>query len=88
MSDEFLIDQGIVPYTEMPLWVPAIPELQAFADADSAPAEQLGLVFRPIHDTINDTFAWATTHDQRARQNGLSTDRETRLLAAWDDRQG
>ncbi|MCP4968575.1 MAG: hypothetical protein GY926_25505 [bacterium] len=83
IPDGFLLDNSVEPYTELPLWVPELPDLEMFAEADSRPAQQHGLCFRPISETINDTRQWSSEDDQRIRQNGLDPDRERQLLDLW-----
>lgn len=83
VPDEFLLGHGVEPYTELPLWVPELLELRMFAEADSSPAEQHGLIFRPIDETITSTLRWATDNIKRVRQNGLPVEREAQLLRRW-----
>lgn len=81
VPDEFLTEQGVGAWMEMPLWVPASMK-RTYANARAIAA---GLTFRPIGDTIETTLAWhreerGESHRWRA---GLSADKEAAVLAAW-----
>jgi nucleoside-diphosphate-sugar epimerase len=82
VSDQFLLDQHVAPYTELPLWLPGE---YAAADAVSiARALSQGLEFRPLAETVAATWAWDQTRPPATpRRNGLSPEREQALLQAW-----
>ena len=87
-TDEFLLANKIVPWTELPLWIPEHdgPSLMAI---DISKALAAGLRFRSLQTTVADTLAW----DQRLppdapRRAGLAGEKETALLAAWHGRSG
>lgn len=86
VSDAFLQEHEVEPYTELPLWVPA--DYSGFGTFDIQKALDAGLAFRPLADTVNDTLAWqATRPDNWEWQNGLAPQREAELLRAWHQRQ-
>jgi 2'-hydroxyisoflavone reductase len=80
---DFLLAQGVEPWSEMPLWVPG-EEYAGFHAFSIAKAVADGLTFRPITDTIAATLAYEgerpPDHPWRA---GLTAEREAALLAAW-----
>jgi 2'-hydroxyisoflavone reductase len=85
-DEAWLVYQGVAAWTEVPLWGPAA-EMPSIFATDSAPAEAAGLSWRPLAETVADTWAW-----QRAlpggwrptpRAPGLPAAREAELLAAW-----
>ena len=82
VDEPFLIAQGVAPFIEMPLWVPA--EAEGFNNFAIDRALAAGLTFRPVEETIRDTLAWLATrpadHEWRA---GLSAEREAELLRLW-----
>lgn len=87
VDDEFLLEQGVTPFTELPLWVPAAYNgLQAVQIRRALAA---GLAFRPLEATIYDTLAWNAARGDAAADNklrlraGMLLDREADLLAAW-----
>jgi 2'-hydroxyisoflavone reductase len=79
VSEEFLLKEGVVPYTEMTLWLPRTDETVNCRKAISA-----GLSFRPLVETIQRTLAWdATRPPDVERIRGLKPHREAQLLARW-----
>ena len=89
VDERFLLDAGVGPWIELPLWVPDEHATHAgFDTIDCARAISAGLRFRPLADTVRDTLAWDATrpagHEWRA---GLTREREAELLAAWDTHQ-
>jgi 2'-hydroxyisoflavone reductase len=87
VDDEPLLQAGIAPWTELPLWVPAAfveaPQLHAAC----ARARAAGLTFRPLAETIGDTLAWDKSRPaSEPRRAGLDPARERALLEAWRTR--
>ena len=87
VDEAFLLEQGVEPWMELPLWVPA--DLEAFLQKSVAKAVAAGLRFRPIEDTARDTLTWAretgaglVTETQYGTA-GLDPAREAELLEAW-----
>jgi 2'-hydroxyisoflavone reductase len=80
---QFLLDHEVQPWSEMPLWVPAIDEYAGFNDVDISRALARGLTFRPIADTIRDTLDWDASRPPEPLRAGISRDRERSLLHAW-----
>ena len=89
VSDEFLLEHGVEPFSELPLWIPG-PEA-AFLEGDVSKAVAAGLRFRPLDVTVGDTLAWAreageqlvTDRGLRQGRAGLDPAREAELLEAW-----
>jgi len=82
VSEQFLEEEGAVPYTEVPLWMPGKDDAVNCARAISA-----GLTFRPLADTIRATLAWDATRPAAVeRIRGLKPAREQTLLARWKAR--
>ena len=84
ISEEFLAEQEVKPWSEMPLWIPR----DGRTVADCARAKAAGLKFRPIGDTVRDTLEWARS-ERGARPfkgQGLPAEREQALLKAWHAR--
>lgn len=70
-----------MPFTEMPLWVPAAGA--GFNCFNISRALAAGLAFRPLADTIHDTLTRDTSWPAGAeRRAGLTPEREAVLLAA------
>jgi 2'-hydroxyisoflavone reductase len=87
----FLLQQGVKPWMDMPVWIPDQPgESGGFSRISNAKARSVGLTFRPLADTVRDTLAWSRTRPADHRWGaGLAPDNEQRVLAAWKaSRQG
>jgi 2'-hydroxyisoflavone reductase len=86
VDERFLAEQGVKPWSEMPLWLPeGDPANAGFMAADISRAVARGLSFRPHARTVADTLEWSRIgrggHPWKA---GLPADRESALLRAWD----
>jgi 2'-hydroxyisoflavone reductase len=59
VSEDFLLQEKVAPWSEMPLWMPeeAAPHLKGFMSINCSKAISAGLNFRPLADTIRDTLA-------------------------------
>lgn len=85
VSEAFLAEQGVAPWSDLPAWVPQDePSMAGFFAFDVRKALAAGLTFRPLAETVHATLAWAATRpvDYQMRA-GLSREREAALLAAW-----
>lgn len=90
VADEFLLEQGVRPYSEMPLWVPPSAGTLGMPIGRALAA---GLRHRTVDDTIRDTRAWAETLDAAPRQRdaggrdrqprAITPGREAELLDRW-----
>ena len=74
-----LVAAGVSPDMGIPLWV-GEPGYEAFNDVDSSHAASVGLVCRPITETIRDTLAWDIGRGG-PEQEGFDPAEEARLLA-------
>ena len=86
---EFLAEQKVTPWGDMPVWVPGQGETAGFARVDISKAIAKGLTFRPLADTAEATLAWykARPAEQRAQMRaGIKAEREAEVLAAWHAR--
>ncbi|MFN8498231.1 MAG: epimerase [Anaerolineae bacterium] len=83
VDEAFLLEQGVGPWIEMPLWIPD-GEMSALAKTDIRRALDAGLTFRPLTTTIQDTLVWdAARPPDIERRAGMARDRERALLEAW-----
>jgi len=81
-SIPFLREQGVEPYTDMPIWTPADP----LSAVDNSHAVASGLTFRPLAVTARDTLSWHQSRpdEQQAELRiGIKADREKEVLEAW-----
>lgn len=83
VSDQFLLEQKVAPWTGLPLWIPAGGS-DGIETIDCSKAIAAGLTFRPLADTVRDTIAWdATRPADRQWRAGITPEREAELLALW-----
>ncbi len=89
---EFLLDNKVEPWTELPIWVPPILSMETFYMTDSSLALRSGLTCRPVRDTVFDTWSWLRENPDWTQiltgnrpRSGLDPGREAELLAAWAD---
>jgi len=83
VDEDFLLKHGVKPWTEMPLWIPDSYRMQGFMQVKAERAQQAGLTFRPLEETIGDTLKWIQTEKRSEWQAGITPERERELLAAW-----
>lgn len=85
VDDSFLLERGLGAADLMP-WHPVegMPGWEEFFSIDASKAVANGLSFRPLAETIQDTFAWDQTREGDAPlKAGLTAAREAALLAEW-----
>jgi hypothetical protein len=88
VSEDFLLQEKVVPWSEVPLWMPeeAAPHFKGFMFINCDKAVRAGLSFRPLSDTIKDTLAWrATNHLNEELKAGMDADKEQTLLRKWHE---
>jgi 2'-hydroxyisoflavone reductase len=78
IDTERLVAAGVSPEMGIPLWI-GEPGYEAFNDVDSSRAVGVGLVCRPITETIRDTLAWDVGRGG-PEQEGFDPAEEARLL--------
>ena len=85
IDEKFLDGQGVVPWKDMPLWVPeADPKASGFMNIPIDRAVAAGLRWRALEETVADTLAWDRTRPAgRELKAGLAPSREADLLRAW-----
>jgi 2'-hydroxyisoflavone reductase len=85
-SEDFLLAQGVTPWTGLPLWLPAAE--RGVHEVSIRRALDAGLSFRPLATTIGDTIGWVDSPDYRPPSGsyadvGPTREREAELLRAW-----
>jgi nucleoside-diphosphate-sugar epimerase len=89
VPDDVLVAQGVEPWDELPLWIPAATGAGTWA-VGTERAQAAGLRCRPIAETVADTWMWLRDGGEaelpawreEVRPRGLSAEREQALLAA------
>lgn len=82
VDDEFLLGQGVTPFTDLPLWLPGA--ASAMMQVSVGKALNGSLTFRSLAETVGDTLTWDKTRlSDTQRVNGISVERESELLSLW-----
>lgn len=90
VSAEFLAEQQVAPWQQMPCWIPDDGEYAGFGSRDVSAAVKHGMTFRPLAETAADTIRWWESQpDERtaAMRAGIAADREAEVLKAWHESQ-
>ena len=69
VPDQVLLTAGVQPWTELPMWAPQTPEFAAVWDVTGDRAVRTGLHYRPLRDTVRDTWRWLL-RDPAGRSSG------------------
>ncbi len=83
---EFLGEQKVSPWSDMPVWVPPQSEDGALSRTSIKRALAKGLTFHPLAETARDTLSWFKSQPaerQAEMKAGLKPEREKEVLAAW-----
>lgn len=86
VDTDFLVERGIRPYREMPVWRPPVPGFEGFARFDLTPEVEAGLTFRPLADTARDTLEYHFSRPPERQADlraGCAPEQEAEVLAAW-----
>ena len=85
VSEAFLLQHAVQPWSELPLWLPSTePEYAGFNRIDLTRAMACGLHTRPLRETVAAVLdEGLPAPDDKRRAGKLTRDREAQLLAAW-----
>lgn len=88
MADDFLLERGLSA-ADLMLWHPieAMPGWEGFFSIGVGKAVSQELSFRPLAETIHDTFAWDQTRGGEPLKVGLTVEREAALQRDWQETQ-
>lgn len=87
---DFLAEQKIRPWADMPVWIPPRGEETGFAEISIKRALDKGLTFRTLGDTTQATLEWLkaqTAERQSKLRAGITLEKEKEVLAAWHAKQ-
>lgn len=91
VPQEWLAEHAVAPWSgerSLPMWLP-VPEYAGFMARDTSAAQSLGLVTRPLEDTLGDVLEWELRQGPgRPRRAGLSPTEERELLVRARGDQG
>ncbi|MBA2619276.1 MAG: SDR family oxidoreductase [Rubrobacter sp.] len=80
-SEEFLLEAGVKPWEEMPLWVPRA--MAGILSVNVGLAVRAGLVFRSLGETVRDVPGPDAGSSEVEIEAGISRGREEELLRGW-----
>jgi 2'-hydroxyisoflavone reductase len=87
VEERFLLDSGLTPWMEVPLWTTPDGGNRYFLNLNVEKAVAAGLSFRPVAESARDTLGWDLTRPpDTERRAGLAREREHEVLAAWHSR--
>ena len=87
---DFLTEQGVRPWVDMPVWVPNVGEMSGMTQIDVSAAISAGMTIRDRQTTALDTLNWFKSlpeERQKTTRAGIQPEREQQVLAAWAKRQ-
>lgn len=83
MDEKFLLDENVVPFRDLTLWLPE--EDAGVNNIDITKAKKAGLTIRPLEDTFKDTIQYDLSRGPDFKlRTGLSEEKESELLEKWD----
>lgn len=80
VSSEFLLEQGVGPWMELPLWLPE--EHINTSRVSARKAVDSGMELMPLPEVVRSTLDWFNNEPARDWPAGLSPEKEAALLAA------
>ena len=84
VAEDWLEEKEVHAWSDIPVWIPDVPEMHGFARINCRKAIAHGLAFRSIRRTVADTLHWAGTRPEEYDLHaGLKPEREHALLAEW-----
>ena len=92
VPDDVLLAAGVEPWMELPMWAPHTPEFAAIWEVSGDRALRTGIHYRPLTDTVHDTWSWlrrdAAAAGEPAFEHrpgmGLDRAKEQSILATLD----
>ncbi len=84
-DEDFLINEGVMPWTDLPLWVPTVnPAYTGFYSININQALKAGLNFKPLSETVADTQAFIKSRPASYKLKvGMNISTETELLVKY-----
>lgn len=86
---DFLAEQGVQGWSDMPLWVPPVGDVRGINTTDCSRAIRAGLAFRPLAETVRATLEWYHGWPPERPfpwRGGIPPEREAGVLKAWHAR--
>jgi nucleoside-diphosphate-sugar epimerase len=76
VDEQSILDAGVTPWTELPLWLPG--GAGELMERDVSAARAAGLTFRPLAETVRDTEVW--DRGEPGTRPTLSREKEAEIL--------
>lgn len=83
VPDDFLTEQAIAPWMELPLWLPK--KMLGMSRVSAKKAYAAGLSLMPLEETIRSTLEWYRQQPAQEWPAGLAAEKEKNALDAWWD---
>jgi 2'-hydroxyisoflavone reductase len=85
VDEDFLLKEGVKPWSDLPLWVPTSdPAFAGFYNININKALKAGLTFKPLSQTVSDTLHWLKTRPSSLKLKvGMDIATETELLLKY-----
>lgn len=84
---DFLVEQNVSGWSDMPVWVPPRDEYAGFHRVSITNAVAAGLTARPLAETVSATLAWYDSlGPDPSLKWAMTPQREQQVLAAWHAR--
>lgn len=83
IEEGFLLDQGIDPWVEMPLWIPAKENMEGFMKVKTDRMLANGMKIRPLAETVADILDEIDANGTFLAGASMIAETEEKLLAAW-----
>ncbi|MBN2478772.1 MAG: NAD-dependent epimerase/dehydratase family protein [Parachlamydiales bacterium] len=80
VDENFIIDHHLDNWNKFPLWLYSKGNMAGLFTINSHKAQDKGLCYRPLLETISDTLRWDEKRVNRKMRVGLSSEEETDLL--------
>lgn len=85
VSESFLLEEEVAPWSEMPLWVPEDYK-QGLMSINCDKAVSAGLTFHKLDETIADVLTWSqSSRPDDELKAGMDSAKEQRLLRKWHE---
>jgi len=87
VDEPFLLDEGVTPWNELPLWVPSTnPAFAGFYTVNIDKALKAGLSLRPLSQTVSETLLWMKSRPEDYKfKAGMDISTETKLLLKYQE---
>ncbi|TYB30495.1 MAG: NAD-dependent epimerase/dehydratase family protein [Candidatus Mcinerneyibacterium aminivorans] len=83
MDENFLLKEEVIPWSDLPLWLPDSMNMGGMMKVSKKMAAENGLSYRKVRDTINDTLKWFNNNRTELKA-GLDLEKEKKLIKKYN----